>query len=68
MFCENAIIMLDHNVLKGYVMPGCRDEAEIQKAIADFLAQAIAETRGSIVCQGDLPDRASSLSTPSDAG
>ena len=53
MFSKQAIIMLDHNVLKGYVSPGCRDEAEIQKTIADFLASTIAEVGGRITCYGD---------------
>jgi hypothetical protein len=68
MFCKNAIISLDHNILKGYVMPGCKDEVEIQKAIADYLASIIAEVGGCVICQGDGPSSASSSPTPSDAG
>lgn len=70
MFSKQAIILLDHNILKGYVVPGVKDEAEISKAIAEYMAQIIAETSGRVFCYGDnvQGDQPQLSQTQSDAG
>lgn len=44
---RNAVIFVEPGkVPRGYVMPGCKGEVDIQKAIADFFAEVIRDANG----------------------